>query len=271
MTPTALDAGRDRSDRRPDHHRRGRHGRQGRHGRHAAALCALAALVAGAAACGERGDAPPIAEQPTRPAPGPGPGTAPVLQPGERGFALVQGGDTVAYEVYQLAADGIQGEIRQVDDRARVRYRGQVAADGQIRRLELEAFLDGELRPAHRAIAEVHRDSIRTEVHEEGQPPRTATIAAPADVQLYLSPSVGLLEMIVRRARAVGGDDVSFPVLAASTEAVPRLIHPAIRFLPGDSVQIFADEDRIHLAIDAENRVRGGGNPAAGARFVPIQ
>jgi hypothetical protein len=90
----------------------------------------------------------------------------------------------------------------------------------------------------------------------------------PPGTLLYLNPSVAMLEQMLRRARAVGGERVSMPVLSVAAGDAPQLVWPDIRWLDGDSVQISVAEDsQIHARVGADGLIRSGVNPPQGVRM----
>ena len=103
-----------------------------------------------------------------------------------------------------------------------------------------------------------------------GQRPATQIVTMPTGTLPLMQNSVAFLEQYLRRARAVGGDSVSIPVMLVG--ASPELEVLTLVKIGADSVMLLGpdmkSENGIHLALDAQDRIAGGVMPLSGARIT---
>ena len=105
---------------------------------------------------------------------------------------------------------------------------------------------------------------------QRGQRPATQIVSMPKGTLPLMQNSVAFLEQFLRRARAVGGDSVSIPVMLVGTS--PELEVLTLVKNGPDSVMLLGPEMKqqngIHLAIDEQDRIAGGVMPLSGARIT---
>ncbi len=98
----------------------------------------------------------------------------------------------------------------------------------------------------------------------------TTRVGMPKGTLPVLATSVAFLEQLLRRARVVGGDSVSVPVMALGRQATLS-VFTVISNGP-DSVVLVTPDGNLalgfHLAVDAQGRILGGGIPASGTRIL---
>jgi hypothetical protein len=197
--------------------------------------------------------------------------TQQVAQGTEDGFVLLRGTDTVAVERYTRSGDTLEGDLIDVEEGDRARYRAVLGPEALVSRLELEAYPSGATSPEERAVLTFEGDSVIAEWQENGSVRRDADVAPPGTVA-YFSPSVALLEQTLRRARAVGGERVELPVLIISAQRDPRLERALVTWIGADSAHIVVDEDnQLRVAVDAEGRIIGGSNSPQNVRVERIR
>jgi len=107
---------------------------------------------------------------------------------------------------------------------------------------------------------------------ERGERPRTRRIGMPKGTLPIMGSSVAFLEQLVRRARVVGGDSVSIPVMLLGAQASLDLL-TVIR--NGSDSVVFVGPDGnltngLHLAVDEQGRILGGVIPLSGTRIARI-
>jgi len=107
---------------------------------------------------------------------------------------------------------------------------------------------------------------------ERGERPRTRRIGMPKGTLPIMGSSVAFLEQLVRRARVVGGDSVSIPVMLLGAQASLDLL-TVIRN-GSDSVVLVGPDGNLtnglHLAVDEQGRILGGVIPLSGTRIAGI-
>ncbi|HWC72818.1 MAG TPA: hypothetical protein VG454_02700 [Gemmatimonadales bacterium] len=102
--------------------------------------------------------------------------------------------------------------------------------------------------------------------------PHTRRIGMPQNTLPIMGTSVAFLEQLLRRARAIGGDSVSIPIMMVGAQASLD-VFTVIRNGPDSLVLVGPDgnwTNAIHLALDSAGRVRGGTIPLSGTRITAI-
>lgn len=104
------------------------------------------------------------------------------------------------------------------------------------------------------------------------QPIHTARVGMPKGTLPVMGTSVAFLEQLLRRARAVGrgGDSVSIPVMLVGAQASLD-VFTVIRNGSDSVVLVGADGNwtaGLHLALDEQGRILGGGIPLSGTRIL---
>jgi hypothetical protein len=182
-------------------------------------------------------------------------------------FILMSGDDTVAVEAYTRTGDRLEGELRERRSGDRVTYRVTTGEESLITRLEISAYTRGGTAPEQQVELTVRGDSLIAGYTRDGSRQQEATLI-PSGTLLYLNPSVALLEQMLRRARAVGGERVGLTVLSISADDAPELVRPTITWIGTDSVHIaVAGDNQVHGAVDGEGRILRAVNPMWGVRI----
>lgn len=180
---------------------------------------------------------------------------------------LLAGNDTVSVERFSRTASRLEGEIVVRPANARFTLGVDVAADGAALRLQnayRQASADVASPPAQSADVRFTDDSVIVDVSGGG---RTATqrFATTKGAVPFLNPSFALVELMIQRARAIGGDSVAVPVwnLQGGTTAMASVIKRG-----RDSVVVMLGSVPAHLAVNAAGEITGGAVPAQGLRIV---
>ncbi|HKE90998.1 MAG TPA: hypothetical protein VKB45_11720 [Gemmatimonadales bacterium] len=104
------------------------------------------------------------------------------------------------------------------------------------------------------------------------QPPHTARVGMPKGTLPVLGTSIAFLEQLLRRARAVGGDSVSIPVMQVGAQAALD-VFTVIQNGPDSVVLVGADgnpANGLHLALDRQGRIVGGAIPISNSRITSL-
>lgn len=102
--------------------------------------------------------------------------------------------------------------------------------------------------------------------------PRTRRVGMPKGTLPVLATSVAFLEQIVRRARVVGGDSVTIPVMLLGSQASLEVM-TMIR--NGSDSVVFVGPDGqvaagLHLAVDSVGHILGGAIPLSRTRIISV-
>jgi hypothetical protein len=102
--------------------------------------------------------------------------------------------------------------------------------------------------------------------------PRTRRVGMPKGTLPVLATSVAFLEQLVRRARVIGGDSVTIPVMLLGSQASLEVM-TMIR--NGSDSVVFVGPDGqvaagLHLAVDSVGHILGGAIPLSGSRIISV-
>lgn len=187
-------------------------------------------------------------------------GSATLVAPG--GFLILAGADTIASERVTSGGDSAVADLRIVRAGVRVRQTFVAGERGVLSRYVLEAFAPGaaaNASPAQRLVFRFDGDTLRV---EGGAPP---TLAVSVGTLPWLNPSMALVEQIVRRAHALGGDSVAVPMI--NVTGAQRFV-AGVQRVGADSVVVSFPDVQMRLAVGADGQVRGGSVPAQNLRIV---
>ncbi|HET9707908.1 MAG TPA: hypothetical protein VFP39_06370, partial [Gemmatimonadales bacterium] len=101
------------------------------------------------------------------------------------------------------------------------------------------------------------------------EPLHSTRVGMPKGTLPLLGTSVAFLEQLLRRARAVGGDSVTIPVMQVGAQASLD-VFTVIQNGADSVVLVGADGNPalgLHLAVDGQGRILGGVIPASGSRI----
>lgn len=105
-----------------------------------------------------------------------------------------------------------------------------------------------------------------------GERLRTTRVGMPPGTLPVMQTSVAFLEQLVRRARVVGGDSVSLPVMVLGAEASLDVLTMIAN--GSDSVVLVGADGNlangVHLALDQQGRILGGLIPISGTRILRV-
>ncbi len=194
------------------------------------------------------------------PATGAAPAPANAAATEQATFLLQQGENTLMTERVTRTGEMLRGEVT-APMGPRLTYEATLSPDATIPRIEVRLFQPGaDTLPTQRVVATVRGDSAIAQVFEADSV-RTNRTAVPPQTLLTLNPSIGLVEQIVRRARALGGQTAQVPLLPlnrGSSIATARVS------FTGDSAVISAEGTEVRLQVDEAGRILGGSIPAQG-------
>jgi hypothetical protein len=97
-------------------------------------------------------------------------------------------------------------------------------------------------------------------------------VGMPKGTLPLMGASVAFLEQLLRRARAVGGDSVSIPVMMVGAQTSLD-VFTVIQNGADSVVLVGADGNQasgLHLAVNGQGRILGGAIPVSGSRIQSL-
>ena len=182
-------------------------------------------------------------------------------------FVLLLGDDTVSVERFERTAERLESELFIRIQNARMTFSATLRPDGTVSRFE-SAFRSGDADraspPTQRAVITWEGDTAVVEITGGG---RTVTqrLASTAGAIPYINPSFALMELILARARAMGGSRVNVPVFTVQGGVT---IPFTVEWVGEDSAVVTAGGVPTKLSVDARSRILGGTVPSQGVRIV---
>lgn len=217
-------------------------------------LAPLASLAVFALACAS----PPLAQPGTMPGSIVPVTTVPPPPPTRGVYTLARGGDTIATEQFSRTANAVHAEFG-ARGTTLFRYDATLTPQAMITGMEVTTNVPGS--PERSATVTFRGDTavITSSPSDSAGPVKRAV---PPGTLPYLNPSPSLMEQIVRRARAEGGNRVAIPLLIAGSggETAPA----TVTFMPPDSARVELAGVAVMLRVDSAGAVLGGTVPAQG-------
>lgn len=220
------------------------------------ALLALLLL----AACGGSGDEP-AGQAGTRAASPPDTAMATEAAQGqpERGvFTILKGGQPILTERFTRTPERLETELTAPGEE-RVVQTAALKPDGTIERVEIQedAAADGSA-PAARLSIVLQGDTAAVEARQ-GDETETGRVGGVRDaIPLPVAESPAMLEQILRRARALGGEQVQVPILSqdGETSAV------SVQFTGADGARVRAGDTEWTVTTDDAGRLLAASSAA---------
>lgn len=175
-------------------------------------------------------------------------------------FTMTQAGNQIGTETFTRSGEMLSTEL-EVAGQGRIATTSVLGDEGVVTRIELRILPpgDGDVEPLQSLAAEFRDDSVHVE-----QP--IGTLAASAEAMKgtipYVNPSPSYLEQIVRRARAVGGSDVTVQVWAPGP-AGGRVAEAKVTF-NGASATLVLGAVSVEIDTDEQGRLLGAEVAAQG-------
>lgn len=180
-------------------------------------------------------------------------------------LVVTRGADTIVVERVRRGGLRMDGEMLIPQMRARINYSVVLGLGGNVVRMDTEfrqASADPGTPPTQTASFQFVNDSVIAEVRAQGGSPTIQRFKTKPGALPYANPSFAMLEPLLLKARAVGGDSLKLPMFFL---AGGQTVDVGFRRLGGDSVIVsFGQGNESRLRIDAQNRILGGTVPSQG-------
>lgn len=189
----------------------------------------------------------------------------PAQAPDSGSFVLLVGADTFAVEHFTRRAGGARSELVGPSI-GRILFDVDTSPDESVTRMAIQYWAAGTTLgdpPNQAATITIERDTAVVVITSppEIEPQRFATAEG---AFLYLNPSFLLIEQMVRHAREVGGEIVTFTAFLAQGAETAQ-----VRVLDAASGSVgIVFGSRINAAVDTDGRLRSATLPDQGLTVV---
>jgi hypothetical protein len=186
---------------------------------------------------------------------------APVAAQETGTFTLTQNGTEVASEAFTRSDDMLRTEMT-IPGQALIVTEATLAEDAIVDRLEIRVHPPNspDADPLQSTAAEFANDSVRVEepIGSEaiGQPAVRGTVP-------FLNPSPSHLEQMLRRARALGGSNVTVQIWVPS-QGPGQVVPAQVAFNDNGTATLTLGSVAFELETDDEGRLLGGEVPSQG-------
>ena len=207
-------------------------------------------------AAAARAATPAVSETPVRAAAAP-------ATPSEGRFLLVQGANPIATEDFRRTAGGFEAELQPTGGQPGLSYQARVNAQALVDSMHVE--LETPQGGTQRLVLTLESSGDSALVHStqwRGDSAVERTMGTMANAVFYLNPSPSLMEQIVRRARAIGGDSVTVPIFMPIGEG--RTASVSVTFPHADSAVTNVGGVAVRMRVDAEGQMLGATVPSQG-------
>ena len=187
--------------------------------------------------------------------------------PATPSFALIRGQDTLLIEQFTVDGNRVTGAMRDPVGSA-VEYDATFGSNGaeSSMRVTLRA-VEPEAPPVVWAFT-IRGDSVFAETTRADSTVRSSDTIARGALP-YMSPSMGLLSMIARNARATVGDSGQVTLLAASVSQPPMAVSPQI-YWRADTAWVINDEINQFRLTFSNDRLVAAEMPRMQMRSVRV-
>lgn len=176
-------------------------------------------------------------------------------------FFITVGSDTFAVEQFTRTEKQFTSNILMKLQGVRLRVDATAEPGGKIPHLESRvwqatAALDAP--PLQAAVVSLQGDSAKLDITQGGQT-RPLTIPIKDNPIIYVNPSFAVMEVVLERAKAMGGSRVEVPMLAL---AGGRPFTATVSYPSPDSAVVGMASGDARFAVDRQGRIVGGGIPS---------
>lgn len=183
--------------------------------------------------------------------------------PADGRFLLIQGGNPIATEDFRRTAGGFEAELQPSGGQPGLSYQARVTSQALIDSLAVEMETPGGEPQRLVLMLEQSGDSAVVRYTQwQGDSAVERTVGTRAGAVFYLNPSPSMMEQIVRRARALGGDSVSVPIFMPIGPGRTALV--AVTFPHADSAVTNVGGVAVRMRVDEEGRLLGATVPTQG-------
>jgi hypothetical protein len=186
----------------------------------------------------------------------------------QEAFVMLRGSDTIAVETFRRTPGRLDVDMLERVTRSRVTVAATLGRGGSVSRLEnhyRRADAAPGSAPLQSAVLLMVGDSVIADLSGPTGT-RTQRLGTKAGALPYVNPSTAIIELLLERASALGGDSAAIPVFFV---AGGQTLTATVRQLGADSAVVtFAPGQDFRVARDRTGRIVGGGVPSQGLTIV---
>jgi len=192
-----------------------------------------------------------------------------ITPPDTRRFVYSSGKGGRGGETVTRSGDVISGDMFIEANHAH--YEGRIAADGTIPRLDIRAWRSAAEAKNPRVISAIVGRDGSVLIEHLGKHVDTLQFPSQPGTVPVINPSMGLMEVVVARARSQKSRSTKIPILLIDAlsldtprkaKVLARIDTLDVTFLAADTVRLGngPSTDQMRVLIGADGRVRGGMN-----------
>lgn len=183
-------------------------------------------------------------------------------------FLMIVGKDTVASDVVTRTPTQVDVDMIYAAGGQRWHYTMAVAPDQRVTSITSAFYrlAQDDTAPYQTAVAEFVGDSVHVKI--SGNTTRTETIRTTPGAVPYINPSNGMIEQVLRRARAMGGATDTVPMFAM---VGGRTIPVTIAWQGADSAVLKLASVEMRAAVAPDGSLLGLRVPMQNARVVRVE
>ncbi|HEX9164785.1 MAG TPA: alpha/beta fold hydrolase [Gemmatimonadales bacterium] len=186
----------------------------------------------------------------------------------QEAFIMLRGSDTIAIEAFRRTPGKLDVDLVERLTKSRHTFAVTIGRDGTVSRVENQyrrADATPDAKPLQTAVLLMVGDSVIAEITGPTGT-RIQRLGTRPGALPYVNPSMALVELMLARATALGGDSVAIPMFFV---AGGQTLTATVRRVGADSAVVaFAMGQDFRLARDREGRILGGAIPAQGLTVV---
>lgn len=195
------------------------------------------------------------------------PGAGQTVAPESPAFALMRGQDTLLIEQFTITGERVSGTMRDPTGSA-VEYDATYGASGESSMRVTMRAADPAAPPIVWAFT-IRGDSVFAETSHADSTARSKDTVTRGALP-YMSPSMGMMSMVARSARAAVGDSGQVTLVAASVSQPPMVVTPQV-YWRADTAYIVGDEINQFRLIFSNDRLVSAEMPRMQMRSVRLQ
>ncbi len=194
---------------------------------------------------------------------------APLMAQEGGGFAILNGGDTVAVELFERVDVQLAGNLIRVagPTRERIRYKATLIEDESAPLVEFSVWREDDppSSPARQNARVIFKDDSVAVDDASRSAALTRLFATERGAIPYLNLSLAFLELATRRFAASGADSLAVPFFNLGGG---QTVTGTVRRLGADAASLQLAGVEFRFTLDRIGRIQGGAVPSQGLRLV---